>query len=139
MAADFFSWDYQDLTTPSPATVHCFPWTPTCRITIHYIAGAAPARPGHIHPLWSVPRPLGGIPDPVTGVPTFPQTCTTCHNRLDAANAVQLPAASLELTDGDCNAQALYQNAYCQLTRTRDELEIVNGAVVPRQIPGPSR
>ncbi len=137
VAADFFSWDYQDLTTPSPATVHCFPWTPTCRITIHYIAGAAPARPGHIHPLWSVPRPLGGIPDPVTGVPTFPQTCTTCHNRLDAANAVQLPAASLELTDGDCNAQALYQNAYCQLTRTRDELEIVNGAVVPRQIPGP--
>jgi hypothetical protein len=138
VAGDFFSYDYQDLVTPSPANVGCFPvWTPTCRITIHYIAGAAPPRPGHIHPLWSLPRPLAGVADPITGVVTYPQTCTNCHNRLDAAGAVQLPAASLELTDGDCNAQALYQNAYCQLTRVRDELEIVAGAVVPRQVPGP--
>jgi len=138
VATDFFSWDYQDLTTPSPANVHCFPWTPTCRITIHYItAPTAPVRPGHIHPLWSVLRPAAGVADPVTGVLTYPQTCTVCHNRLDAAGAVQLPAASLELTDEDSNQVALQKNAYRSLLFARDELEVVGGAVVPRQVPGP--
>jgi len=48
-----------------------------------------------------------------------------------------LPAASLELTDEDSNADALQKNAYRSLLFARDELEIVMGAVVPRQVPGP--
>jgi hypothetical protein len=131
-----FTFAYSQLTTASPANVGCFPvWTPTCRITIHYISGAAPPRPGHIHPLWSVPRPLAGVDTNNDGVMEFPQTCTTCHNRLDAAGVVQLPAASLELTDEDSNADALQKVAYRSLLFTRDELEIVAGAVVPRQVP----
>ena len=138
-ATDSFSYNYQQLTTPMPTNPSCFPvWSPTCRITIHYIAGTNPTRAGHIHPLWSLPRPAGGVPDPVTGLPTFPQTCTACHNRIAVdGTTVQLPAASLELTDEDSNADALQKNAYRSLLFPRDELEIIGGAVVPRQVPGP--
>ncbi|HEU4779747.1 MAG TPA: hypothetical protein VFS58_07670 [Steroidobacteraceae bacterium] len=130
-----FTYAYQQLTTASPASVNCFPvWTPTCRITIHYIAGLAPPRPGHIHPLWSVQRPLAGVDDG-TGVLTYPQTCTVCHNRLDPAGVVQVPAASLELTDEDSNQDALQKVAYRHMLFARDELEIVGGAVVPRLVP----
>jgi len=139
VVTDSFSLDYQALTTPSPANVGCFPvWTPTCRITIHYIAGTNPVRPGHIHPLWSLPRPVAGVIDG-TGNVTYPFTCTNCHNRLNPLdnNVVQVPAASLELTDEDSNQDALQKQAYRHLLFVRDELEIVAGAVVPRQVPGP--
>jgi len=135
-ATDSFSYAYQQLTTALPTNPSCFPvWSPTCRITIHY--ATIGTRLGHIHPLWSEPRPAAGVVDPVTGNTTFPDTCTTCHNRLDAAGAVQLPAASLELTDEVSNQDALQLAAYRQLLFARDELEIVMGAVVPRQVPGP--
>jgi hypothetical protein len=137
LPAESFQYRYQDMTTPSPASAgSCFPtWQATCRITLHY--AAIGARAGHIHPLWSVPRPLGGVDDGMGNI-TFPQTCTNCHNRLDAANAPQLPAASLELTDEVSDQDALQLRAYRQLLFARDELELdVNGAVVPRQVPGP--
>ncbi len=131
-----FQFRYQDLTTASPANVNCFPvWTPTCRVTIHYATAAA--RAGHIHPLWSVPRPLAGVDTDMDGILEYPQTCTSCHNRLDAANAPQVPAASLELTDDISDQDALQLRAYRHLLFTRPELELVMGAVVPRQIPGP--
>jgi hypothetical protein len=132
---DSFAYSYQQLTTTPPVNPSCFPvWSPTCRITIHY--ATIGARLGHIHPLWSAPRPVGGVDDG-TGNITFPQTCTNCHNRLDAAGVVQLPAASLELTDEVSNQDALQLHAYRSLLFARDELEIVMGAVVPRQVPGP--
>jgi hypothetical protein len=71
------------------------------------------------------------------GILEYPQTCTSCHNRLDAANAPQVPAASLELTDDISDQDALQLRAYRHLLFTRPELELVMGAVVPRQIPGP--
>jgi hydrazine synthase alpha subunit-like protein/WD40 repeat protein len=136
LPTESFSYSYQQLTTRMPTNPNCFPvWSPTCRITIHY--ATIGTRLGHIHPLWSVPRPAAGVVDPVTGATTFPDTCTNCHNRLDAAGAVQLPAASLELTDEVSNQDALQLAAYRQLLFARDELEIVMGAVVPRQVPGP--
>jgi hypothetical protein len=136
LPTESYSFAYQQLLTASPANVGCFPvWTPTCRITLHYASIAT--RPGHINPLWSVPRPAAGVDTNNDGVLEYPQTCTTCHNRLDAANAVQLPAASLELTDDASNADALQNVAYRGLLFARDELEIVMGAVVPRQVPGP--
>jgi hypothetical protein len=132
LPAASFSYSHLQLTTARPTNFGCFPvWTPTCRITIHY--ATIGTRPGHIHPLWSVPRPAGGVDDG-TGNITFPKTCTVCHNRLNAAGAAQLPAASLELTDGACNAEPLHENAYCQLLQPRDELVLdANGAVVTRQ------
>jgi hypothetical protein len=132
--ADSFSYDYQPLVgvSPVPASAGCFPvWSPSCRITIHY--ATIGTRLGHIHPLWSVPRPAAGVD--VMGTLTFPETCTVCHNRLDAANAPQLPAASLELTDEPSDEDAMQLRAYRQLLFARPELELVMGAVVPRVIP----
>ena len=54
---------------------------PTCRITIHY--ATIGTRAGHIHPLWSVPRPAGGVDDGMGNI-TFPQTCTNCHSRVES-------------------------------------------------------
>jgi len=136
---DSFSYNYQALTSPSPANVNCFPvWTPTCRITIHY--AAIGTRLGQIHPLWSVPRPLGGVPDPVTMELTYPQTCTYCHSRTNPMDPAmpQLPAASLELTDEISDADALQLRAYRELLFSRNELELdAMGAVQVRLVPGP--
>jgi hypothetical protein len=136
VAGDSFAYTYQLLTTASPANVGCFPvWTPTCRITIHY--SAIGTRAGHIHPVWSVPRPAVGVIDPVTGAVTYPQTCTYCHSRVSPADpaVAQLPAASLELTDEISDQDALQLRAYRSLLFARPELELVNNAVQPRQVP----
>jgi hypothetical protein len=138
--ADSFSYSYQQLTTPSPANVNCFPvWTPTCRITIHYVAIGT--RAGQIHPLWSVPRPLGGVDDGTgTGTLIYPQTCTNCHSRTNPADPAmaQLPAASLELTDEVSDEDALQLRAYRELLFPRNELELdATGAVQVKLVPGP--
>jgi hypothetical protein len=132
-----FQYRYQDLTTASPANVGCFPvWTATCRITIHY--QTIGTRAGQIHPLWSVQRPLAGVDTNMDGVLEYPQTCTNCHNRINPANMMaQVPAASLELTDDVSDEDALQLRAYRHLLFQRPELELVMGAVVPRQVPGP--
>ena len=132
-----FSYAYQNLTTPMPVNAGCFPiWQATCRITLHY-AGIA-TRLGHIHPLWSVQRPLAGVDTNGDGVLEYPQTCTNCHNRINPAdNTPQVPAASLELTDEVSDEDALQLRAYRHLLFQRPELELVMGAVVPRQVPGP--
>jgi hypothetical protein len=135
---DSFSYSYQMLTTASPANVNCFPaWTPTCRITIHYVTIGT--RPGQIHPLWSVPRPAAGVDDG-TGNLIYPQTCTYCHSRVNPMDAAmpQLPAASLELTDEVSDEDALQLRAYRQLLFQRNELELdAMGAVQVRLVPGP--
>ena len=135
--ADSFEYAYQFLSTALPTNAGCFPvWSPTCRITIHYASIGTPVRPGHIHPLWSVQRPLGGVDDGTgTGTLIYPDTCTICHSRLDAANAPQVPAASLELTDEVSDEDALQLRAFRHLLFPRPELELVMGAVVTRQIP----
>jgi hypothetical protein len=133
---DSFAWNYQAITGIAPPTSPgCFPvWTSTCRITIHY--ATIGTRNGHIHPLWSVQRPLGGVTDPVTNITTYPQTCTNCHNRVNPAdNTAQLPAASLELTDEVSDEDALQLRAFRELLFSRPELELVNGAVQAKQVP----
>jgi hypothetical protein len=135
---DSFEYAYQMLRSASPASVGCFPvWTPTCRITIHY--ATIGTRQGQVHPLWSVPRPEAGVPDPITGNLTYPQTCTYCHSRVDPVDpaVVQLPAASLELTDEVSDEDALQLRAYRQLLFTRPQLELVNGAIQVVTIDGP--
>jgi len=133
--ADSFAYAYQQMTTALPTNPGCFPvWTPTCRITIHY--ATIGTRAGHIHPLWSVPRPAAGVTDAMGNV-TFPQTCTYCHNRVSPADpaVLQLPAASLELTDEISDEDALQLRAYRQLLFTRPELELVAGAITTRLVP----
>jgi hypothetical protein len=134
---DSFAYNYQQMTPPFPTNPSCFPvWSPTCRITIHYVTIGG--RLGHIHQLWSLPRPTAGITDPITGAVTYPQTCSNCHNRINPADmTVQLPAASLELDDEVSNEDALQLRAYRQMLFARPELVLLNGAVVPREIPNP--
>jgi len=137
-ATDYFAYNYQQLTTESPASVGCFPvWTPTCRITIHYTGPAT--RPGHIHPLWSVPRPAAGVDTNNDGVLEFPQTCTNCHSRVDPADpaVVQLPSASLELTDEVSDEDAIQLRAYRELLFPRNQLQLVMGAIQVVTVPGP--
>ena len=137
LPADSFEYNYSKLTTASPAAAGCFPvWTPTCRIRIHY--ATIMGRAGHIHPLWSaarVPADPTGIDTNGDGVKEPTYTCTSCHSRTDVAAAVQVPKGSLELTDGVCNEEPLYENSYCQLLRERPELILDNGAVTVRLVP----
>src|SRR6187549_75404 len=137
LPTDSFAYNYQQLTPPFPTNPSCFPvWSPTCRITIHYVTIGA--RLGHIHQLWSLPRPTAGITDPVTGAVTYPQTCSNCHNRINPADmTVQLPAASLELDDEVSNEDALQLRAYRQMLFARPALKLENGAVVPVEILNP--
>ncbi|HET9472425.1 MAG TPA: hypothetical protein VFO82_00940 [Steroidobacteraceae bacterium] len=135
--AESFAFSHNQLVTARPTNPYCYPvWSATCRITIHYATIAT--RPGHIHPLWSVPRPAGGIDDG-TGNLTFPDTCTQCHSRVSPADpaVVQLPAASLELTDDVSDEDALQLKAYRHLLFARPRLELVNGAIQVVTVPGP--
>lgn len=137
LVTDSFAYRYSDLTTPAPSNANCVPWTPTCRITIHYITAPASTRLGHIHPLWSAVRaaPGGAIDTNADGVMEPTYTCTSCHNRLSVVNLPQLPKASLELTDEDSNQEPLQKQAFRELLFPRDELELVGAVVQPRLVP----
>ena len=69
----------------------------------------------HIHPLWYVDR--------------LANTCTNCHTTRDAANAAQVPAGQLDLTDGDSNDQPLHKNAYRELLFSDNQQEFNMGAL----------
>jgi hypothetical protein len=134
LITDSWSYSHLQLSTARPTNASCYPvWQATCRITIHY--ATAGARPGHIHPLWSVPRPAAGVDDGMGNI-TFPDTCTACHTRVNPADMTpMLPAASLELTDEISDEDPVQLRAYRQLLFPRPELELLNGAVTARQVP----
>jgi hypothetical protein len=111
-----FSYRYADLTTPAPVSAACqTAWTPLCRIVIHYEQ--------HIHPLWSVDRGAN--------------TCTNCHNHVDANGAALLPAAQLDLSDGADPLVPEQLHAYRQLLFPRNEQELVGGTLQEVMVDGP--
>jgi hypothetical protein len=121
---------YADLRTPSPATC-AGDWTPGCRIVINYEK--------HIHPLWRLQRLLLDA-DGITVLQD--RTCTSCHSQRDAANAVRVPAAQLDLsgtdlTDSASNEEPMQLRAYRELLFTDNEQEVNMGALVDRLVPGP--
>jgi hypothetical protein len=79
-------------------------WTSLCRITIHYEL--------HIHPLWSAPRAIDTNGD---GMPDVDHKCVTCHQPLNAANMVAVPAGDLDLTDGPSDDEPDQFRAYREL------------------------
>ncbi|HEY5757065.1 MAG TPA: hypothetical protein VIU34_14630 [Steroidobacter sp.] len=85
--------------------------TTLCRITIHYEP--------HIHPLWGVDRfvdaNMDGIPDLDGGGVVINNKCNSCHSPVSAANAAQVPAGDLDLTDGPSEEQALQFKSYREL------------------------
>lgn len=114
-----------DVSTPSPATASCTPWTSTCRIVINYIQ--------NIHPIWSVDR---GADVNVNGVGD--NTCTECHNNIVAAIPA-VPAGQLDLSVGTSDQNANHFKSYRELFFT-DAGETLDGtgAVVPIQISVPA-
>ncbi|MFC4257956.1 hypothetical protein ACFOZ5_02795 [Marinobacter lacisalsi] len=113
---------YADLETPLPVTASCqADWSAYCRSVIHYET--------HIHPLWSKERVFldtDGVEQDYT--------CTGCHSGADQDGAVQVPAGSLDLTDGASPDEPRQFEAYRQLLATRFEQEVVDGVLVDRQV-----
>ena len=131
LADTSFSYAYQDLTTTAPTSDNCIlqGWTAKCRAVINYET--------HIHPLWTVERPVidpnTGLPvvDPVTLLP-LTNTCTNCHTAVDAAGAPMVPAGQLELTDGLDILVPEHFHSYEELVAQDEELMLdANGVLVP--------
>ncbi len=114
-----FAWKYSDLTTPIPTTPECAArWAAGCRITINYAQ--------HVHPLWGKPR----ITLAANGATVLANnTCTRCHSPRDAANAVQVPAGQLDLTDGPSEDDADQLKSYRELLFTDNAQEVNMGAL----------
>lgn len=119
-----FSYRYADLTTPAPTSPTCqSDWSALCRITIHY--------PNHIHPLWSVSRPefdaMGNV--------VADNACISCHSPVDAAGAVRVPAAQLDLSGGPSPDEADHLVSYRELLFTDNAQEVNMGALQDILVP----
>lgn len=120
------------LATLPPTKAQCgTTWSSLCRVTIHYEQ--------HIHPLWGIDRfvDADGVPgpdmDPATMQP-INHKCNTCHSLADAANAAQIPAGQLDLSDGPSEDEADQFKSYRELLFVDTELELAGGALVERQV-----
>ena len=113
-----FALRYEDLQTPAPASdIGCIAdWTPLCRSIIHYAE--------HIQPLWDLPREVD-----ISGVPTD-VTCSSCHNRRNAMDELQVPPAQLELTADIAPEAASQLVSYRELLFNDNALALVEGALV---------
>lgn len=119
-----FAWRVADLNTPSPVDAGCVSnWQANCRLVINY--------PGIIHPLWSVDRRVFAV-DGVTLVRD--DTCTSCHNVADAADMAMVPAAQLDLSDGDSDQEPDHLKSYRELFFNDNEQEVVNGVLQDRLV-----
>jgi hypothetical protein len=118
----------EGLKTPLPTSEACVRnWSGRCRVTVNYEQ--------QIHPLWSVDRLVvdnNGNPvlDPVTTLQRN-NRCDTCHNPVSAANAAQVPAGDLDLTDGPSEEEANQKRAYRELLfADRGQILDANGQLV---------
>ena len=98
-------YSYSNLATPAPNGSECFEnWTPYCRIQINYVE--------HIQPLWDLARP---VIDETTQMIVADNTCTSCHNIVDADGAAQVPAGQLSLINSPSSDQAAHLTSYREL------------------------
>nr|WP_202560515.1 PD40 domain-containing protein [Alcanivorax sp. DP30] len=110
---------YTDLETEIPVDPVCLAdWQPGCRTIINY--------PDHIQPIWDLPRNamVGGVATEVT--------CTQCHNRRDASNAIQVPLGQLELTGDPAVDQPSQLTSYRELLFDDNEQILLDGALIDR-------
>jgi hypothetical protein len=120
-----FSYRYNQLTTPVPASASCQPsWTSPCRIVINY--------PIHLQPLWTLPRLILDAGGAVTD-----RICISCHSPADAAGAVQLPAGQLDLSGGPSPDEADHFVSYRELLFQDNAQEVNMGALQDILVPGP--
>jgi hypothetical protein len=113
------------LTTPLPTSAACaLAWTSTCRITINYAQ--------HLQPLWTTPR-ITIAADAVTVLAD--NTCTRCHSTVDAMGAARVPAADLDLSDGDSIEEPLQKKSYRELLFPDNEQTVNMGVLQDRLVP----
>jgi len=113
------------LTTALPTSAACaLAWSSTCRIVINYTQ--------HLQPLWSTPR-ITLAAD--TGTVLADNTCIRCHSTVDALGAARVPAADLDLSDGDSNEEPLQQKSYRELLFPDNEQTVNMGALQDRLVP----
>ena len=121
-----FTYRYAQLATPAPTSATCqSDWTALCRITIHY--------PDHIHPIWSVSRP---VLDAMGNV-VADNACISCHSPVDAAGAVRVPVKQLDLSGGPSPDEPDHLVSYRELLFTDNEQEVNMGALQDILVPGP--
>jgi hypothetical protein len=118
-----FDYSYRDLSPVMSAPVDsgCVDnWSALCRITINYAE--------HIHPIWSVDRRVF-LADGVTL--ERDDTCTSCHNIVDAMGGNMLPAAQLDLSDGPSADEPDHLKSYRELL-FNDNRQVVdaNGIII---------
>ncbi|NMP30588.1 hypothetical protein HII17_03350 [Thalassotalea sp. M1531] len=117
-------YSYDNMVTPAPEGSECFnSWTTYCRLKINY--------PDHIQPLWEAARP---VIDETTQELIADNTCTGCHNIVDADGVTQVPAGQLELTSTPSSDQAAHFTSYRELMFNDVELEEVDGILVDRLV-----
>ncbi|MDP9084401.1 MAG: hypothetical protein M3N50_11645 [Pseudomonadota bacterium] len=123
-----FSYLYSSLSTPQPINAHCGIWDPLCRSTIHY--------PLHIQPLWKFARQTFAI-DGVTVLADH--TCVLCHNPVNAANTVQVPAGQLDLTDSGSTVDTTVVTSYEELLFAHNQQTLNMGVLQDLLVsaPGP--
>jgi hypothetical protein len=127
-----FSYLYANLSTPKPSNAHCVTWDALCRSTIHYPDSTTP--PYHIQSLWDFPRKILAA-DGVTVVADH--TCITCHGPVSAANAVQTPAANLDLTGSASANDASVTTSYEELLFPRNLQTLNMGVLQTTVLPAP--
>jgi len=104
--------------------LNCAPWSAQCRITIEY--------PNHVQPLWDLVRQTK---DPATGAVTSDHTCVLCHNTVNAANQLQVPAGQLDLTGGASSVDPTVATSYEQLLFPHNQQQLNMGVL--QDVPGP--
>lgn len=121
--ADNIEYRYADLQTTLPITQSCAQtWTSICRAVINF--------PDHIQPLFELDRSTLDA----EGMVVADNTCVACHTRFDAENQLQVPIAQLELTGNPSPVNADLLNSYRELMFNDVELELVDGALLPRLV-----
>jgi hypothetical protein len=121
-----FSYLYASLSTLKPTNAHCAVWDPLCRSTIHY--------PLNIQPVWSFKRQTLAA-DGVTVLSDH--TCVLCHNPVNAANAVELPAGQLNLMASASSVDATVFTSYEELLFAHNEQTLNMGVLQDLLVPAP--
>ncbi|MEZ5560232.1 MAG: hypothetical protein R3E86_17015 [Pseudomonadales bacterium] len=115
-----FSYVYADLLTPAPVDPGCVGfWNANCRTVINYET--------HIHPIWGVDRQVFDT-DGVTLLRD--DTCTSCHNVVDAMGMAMTPAAQLDLSDGPSDQEAAHFKSYRELLFNDNQQILDNGTLI---------
>jgi hypothetical protein len=128
-----FSYLYANITTTSPANAHCAIWDPLCRSTIHYPDAIADGNvPHQLQPLWNVSRP-----SKVAGDPNPDHSCIICHNPVNAAAAIQVPAGQLDLTDSGSAVDPTVITSYEELLFAHNEQTLNMGVLQDLLVPAP--